>query len=168
MYHLIDERLYCIGVQNVQGNTAQYRFDVDSDFFFVTVTGRCLDVMVTALMIRPMEHPRITQLCDNRDYLDHAVSEGTDMLCNASVLSVEKDIAAIYAQENLALSLHANRKISKRILCGTVYIVGVAGGKLRSLTDDEITKYSLRFWEPEVFSQDEIVDSWFDGLFCTL
>ena len=37
--------------------------------------------MVTALMIKPGEHPIITMLCDTAEYLNHAVSLGSDEIC---------------------------------------------------------------------------------------
>lgn len=40
--------------------------------------------------------------------------------------------------------------------------------RLRSLTDNEITRYMSQFWEPELFTEDEIIESWFDELALSL
>ena len=117
--------------------------------------------MVTALMIKPLEHPVIAQLCDNRTYLDHAVRIGSDTECSATASHITMEIAVIYAQD---ISLQANRKIGKRLLCGAFYIVGVNTGKLRSLTDEEVVTYTLLFWEPEFFTEDEVIEAWVDNL----
>ena len=121
--------------------------------------------MVTALMVKPNEHPCITQLCDDGKFLDLAVSLGTDMMCSARAMQLEKGVVILHACEGASLSLPGNRRVKRRIIPGIFYIVGVEKGKLRSLTDVEVAKYTSRYWEPEVFTQDEIIDSWFDDLF---
>ena len=99
-------------------------------------------------------------LCDDRRYLNYAVSEGSDLLLRASALQIEDGIAAIYAfDSNLAL-LPGNRKIGKRIIAGTFYIVGVKDGMLKSLTEDEIIRFTIQFWHPETYENDEVFDSW--------
>ena len=128
-----------------------------------------MEETVIALMVKPGRHPVITHLCDDGDYLDHAVSIDDDlMMRSASVLSLKKDVIVIHAYQGNSLDLGCNRRVGKRILCGTFYIVGLKAGKLRSLTKDEITKYTSKFWEPELFTDDEVIDSWFDGMFCAL
>jgi len=121
---------------------------------------------VTALMVKPGQHPVITQLCDDSNYLDLAVSIDDDfMMRSASVLALKKNIIVIHAYQGNSLDLGCNRRVGKRILCGTFYIVGLKDGQLRSLTKDEITKYTSKFWEPELFTDDEVINSWFDGPF---
>lgn len=120
--------------------------------------------MVTALMVKPGEHPAITQLCDNRDYLNHAVSIGEDLVFTATATRLEKGIAIIHNSECASALVPSNRIVGKRILAGTFYIVRVKDGSLRSLTDADIVKYTLRFWEPEIFTEDEILENLFDSM----
>ena len=116
--------------------------------------------MVTALKIAPQEHPCLVKLCDDRRYLDYAVSEGSDLLLKASALKVEDGIAAIYAFESNLILLPGNRKIGKRIIAGTFYIVGVKDGKLKSLSEEEIIRFTIKYWHPEIYENDEVFDSW--------
>ena len=120
--------------------------------------------MVTALIVQPNQHPQITQLCDDRAFLDFSVSRGTDFMCSATAMSLEKDIAIIYAQESALLCLPGNRRVNDHIIAGTFYVVGIKDGVLRSLTDAEIVKYTSQFWEPEIFTDDEVLDSYFDSI----
>ena len=120
--------------------------------------------MVTALMLCPMEQPIVTLLCDNDIYLNLAVSYGADVPCTATATRIENDIVAIHSNSSSSLSLQGNRRVGRRILCGAFYIVGVRDGNLRSLTDEEVTKYSLRYREPEVFTHDELIEAWADSL----
>lgn len=124
---------------------------------------------VIALMVSPGKHPVITHLCDDGKYLDLAVKidDLGSMHC-AEVWPLKGSVAIICAEQVAALDLEPNRRVGKRILSGTFYIVGGKNGELRSLSKDEIVKYTSKFWEPELFTEDEVVDSWFDGLFCAL
>ena len=115
--------------------------------------------MVTALMIKPGEHPQPTLLADDGDFLDCAVSVGTDALCTAMARRLEFGIAVLYANEAVMLGGIGNRRIDGRIYSGTIYIVGHEDGALVSLTDDAIVKYTVLLWEPEQYSEDEIADS---------
>ena len=120
--------------------------------------------MVTALIVPPNQHPQITQLCDDRIFLDLSVSRGTDFMCSAVAISLEKGIAIIYAQDGALLCLPGNRRVGNRIIAGTFCVVGVKDGNLRSLTDAEIIKYTAQFWESEIFTDNEVFDSYFDNI----
>ena len=117
--------------------------------------------MVTALMVSPGGHPEITWLVDDRKYLDCAVSRATDYPLTATVLQVEPGIVAIHSYEGSVCGTAPNRQIGNRIIDGTFYIVGVHRGKLRSLTDDEVVRFTLQFWETKIHTEDDVFDSWF-------
>lgn len=120
--------------------------------------------MVIALMVKPGEKPCICQLMDDGDYLDAVVSIGATLMCSAAVLPIEKDVVAIYAWDGVMAGLKGNRKIGKRIVAGTFYVVRIVDGQLRSLTEDEIARFSYRFHTVREYSDTEVMDSWFDGL----
>ena len=122
--------------------------------------------IITALMVSPGKHPVITQLCDDGEYLNLAVSIDDPFSVHCAESRVlDGDVVALCARQSSALDLDSNRRVGKRILSGTFYIVGVKDGNLRSLCAAEIAKYTSRFWDPELFTEDEVIDSWFDGLF---
>ena len=120
--------------------------------------------MITALMVKPGEQPCVTQILDDRDFLNCAVSYGAVMPCTAAAVSVERGIVAIYAWEGVTAGLPGNRKVGKRILAGTFYIVKENGGDLVSLTSDDIARLSFRFRKIKEYTDEEVIDSWFDGL----
>ena len=117
--------------------------------------------MVTALMIRPDEHPAITHLINDGKYLDFAVSKDSNYQLTAAALKIEDDIVAIHSDEGYLFIAPPNRQIGTKIIAGTFYIVGVHKGNLRSLTDKEIVRFTLRFWEPEIHTDDDVFNSWF-------
>lgn len=124
--------------------------------------------MITALMVKPGKQPCVTQIRDDRDFLNCAVSIGADMMCTAAAVPVERGIVAIYAWEGVMAGLPGNRKVGKRILAGTFYIVREIDGDLYSLADDDIAKFSFRFRKIREYSDDEVIDSWFDGLYLAM
>ena len=128
-----------------------------------------MEETVIALKVSPGKRPVITHLCDDGEYLDLAVSvdDWVPLHC-AEARPIKGGVVAICAEQSYALDLEANRRVGKCILSGTFYIVGHKNGKLRSLRKDEIVKYTSKYWEPELFTADEVVDSWFDGVLCAL
>ena len=124
--------------------------------------------MVTALMVKPGEQPCSTQICDDRDFLNCAVSIGADAMCTAAAISVERGIIAIYAWEGVFAGLCGNRKVGKRILAGTFYLVREMDGVLYSLTEKEIARFRYRFRKVGRFTDDEVINSWFDGMFLAM
>lgn len=115
--------------------------------------------MVTALRIEPNKSPCPCQLCDDEDYLNHCISPNSCLVYTAAALKVDDHIAAIYCRNGHLFSLQGNRRVGERVVCGTFYIVRVKDGKLKSLSDADVVKYSLEYWAPETFTEDEIMDS---------
>ena len=120
--------------------------------------------MVTALMVKPGEKPCVVPLVDDSCFLNAIVSIGSTLMCSAAVLPVEKDVVAIYAYEGVMSGLKSNRKVGKRIIAGTFYVVRIVNGQLVSLAEEEISKYSYRFRRIQEYSDTEVIDSWFDDL----
>lgn len=120
--------------------------------------------MVTALMVKPGERPCETKIRDDREFLNCAVSIGANTMCTAAAITVERGIVAIYAWEGVFAGLHGNQRIGKRIIPGTFYIVREMDGDLYSLTEADVERYSRRFRKAKQFTDDEVIDSWFDGL----
>lgn len=115
---------------------------------------------MTALKIEPNKSPCPCQLCDNEDYLNHCVSPDSCLIYTAGVLKLGNRIAAIYCRNGHIFCLPGNRRIGNKVICGTFYIVRVKNGKLISLTDADVVKYSLDYWAAETFTDDEIMESW--------
>ena len=120
--------------------------------------------MVTALMVKPGEKPCVVSLLDDGDYLNAVVSIGATLMCMAAVLPIEKDVVAIYAWEGVMAGLKGNRKIGKRIIAGTFYVVRIMDGDLLPLTKEDVARFSYRFREIRDYGDQEVMDSWFDDL----
>ena len=115
--------------------------------------------MVTALKIEPNKSPCPCQVCDNGDYLNHCVSPDSCLVYTAGVLKIDDHIAAVYCRNGYMFSLPGNRRVGDKVICGTFYIVRVKNGKLVSLSDTDVVKYSLEYWTPEHFTEAELMDA---------
>lgn len=124
--------------------------------------------MIKALMVKPGEKPCVVSLVDDGDYLNAIVSIGATLMCSAAVLPIEKDVVAIYAYEGVISGLKGNRKVGKRIVAGTFYVVRIIDGQLASLTEDEISKYSHRFRKIQEYTDTQVMNSWFDDLWLAM
>lgn len=120
--------------------------------------------MVTALMVKPGEKPCVVSLLEDGDYLNAVVSIGATLMCTAAVLPIEKNVAAIYAWEGVMAGLKGNRKVGKRIIAGTFYVVRIMDGELLHLTKEDVARFSYRFREIRDYGDQEVMDSWFDDL----
>lgn len=116
--------------------------------------------MVTALKVEPNNRPYPCQLSDDEDYLNHCISPDFCLVYTAGALKIADNIAAIYCRNGHLFCLPGNRRIGHKIVCGVFYIVRVKDGKLISLTDKDVVKYSLEYWDRESYSEEEIIDSW--------
>ena len=119
--------------------------------------------MVIALKVMPGEYPCVTELDQDYESLVSAVSIGTDTRCSVRQMKLEKGVAILHSWEGLSLGLHGNRRVRRRIIPGVFYVVGIEDDQLRSLTDNELMKYEKRYWQPQFFCEEEMVNSWFDG-----
>ena len=121
-------------------------------------------MVIKALMVKPGEKPCTVSLVDDGDYLNAIVSIGATLMCSAAVLPIEKDVVAIYAWDGVMAGLKGNRKVGKRIIAGTFYVIRIVAGQLVSLTEEEISKYSYRFRKIQEYDGSTVMDSWFDDL----
>lgn len=124
--------------------------------------------MIRALMVKPGAKPCVVSLVDDGDYLNAMVSIGATLMCSAAVLPIEKNVVAVYAYEGVMSGLKGNRKIGKRIVAGTFYIVRIVGSHLESLSEDETRKYSHRFRKIQEYSDAQVMDSWFDDVWLAM
>ena len=115
---------------------------------------------IKALMVLPGQHPCITILKNDLDSLQKAVSIGSYYQGLIEVIDLGDNVCLICNEEAKLISLVGNRRIGNDIIAGVFYIVGTDDdGNFASLSQDEINKYGLHFWEPEAFTEKEVADS---------
>ena len=118
---------------------------------------------ISALMVAPGEHPVVTTLCCCRQFLDLAVSFGAGDPCEASFLRLRDNVGVLYNREASFYRLRGNRRIGNKILAGVFYIVGVEAGRLASLSDEQVARYEMMFYDPETYTEQEVDEAFFDS-----
>lgn len=112
---------------------------------------------ITALMVEPGKHPRVTKLKDDLDSLQKAVSIGADYQGLIEFVSLRNGDCIMCNEEGKLIGLEGNRRFGDDILVGVFYIMSEnEDGELVSLTDQKIKRYADAFWEPETFDRTEI------------
>ena len=82
---------------------------------------------------------------------------------------MEKDIYILYNYYGCLDELPGNRRVNGEIITGTFFVLGATQGyRPRSLTPHEIERYSSLFWEPEVYSDTDIIKNSMDMLYDSL
>ena len=124
---------------------------------------------VKVLKIRPGKHPVPAELESSIEAFNRAISIGADELCKACSKKLENSIYILYNPYGCYYDLAANRKVSKEIIVGVFYVIGVdADYHPRSLTKSEIEKYMSLFWEPETYSDSDIIENNLDMVYDSL
>lgn len=109
---------------------------------------------IKVVMVEPNKHPIVTTIKTKLENLQEAVGGLIE------IIDIEPNICILCNEEGKLIGLEGNRKLGDDILVGTFYVCGSNDeGDLVSLTDSQIDKYIKFFWEPQTFTQGEIVDS---------
>ena len=112
---------------------------------------------IRALMVEPMESPKLVTLQNDLDSLQKAVSIGAPDQGLIEFVYLEDNVSILCNEEGKLIGLAPNRRLGDDILCGVFYVVAEdEEGELVSLTSEQIEKYSEFFGTFESISADEI------------
>lgn len=124
---------------------------------------------ITALMIEPGKHPKVTSLLATNQGFQDAVSCGLDDPGIAKVKKLEPGVYVLYCDEGFPLELEGNRHIGDTIFAGTIYIIATdKKGTPVSLPGDILQRYMVILWEPEAISYHDLVLAYFDAFIRSL
>lgn len=120
---------------------------------------------IKCLIVMPGQAPERTTLEVSVTAFNKAVSIGSDDELRAVAKRIGKRTCVVYAYESVLEDLEPNRKVGDEIICGVFYIVAVNdAGKPVSMTDKQMMKYMMRFYEPENYSYHDVLENWSDCL----
>ncbi len=125
--------------------------------------------IIQVLMLAPGEEPRKTELSTSEYSLRKAVNIGNNQNYKPECRRIEDDICVLFNRGFSSGGFTPNRCIADDILCGTVYIAGIhSNGTLRSLTDEEMQKYTSAYQIPETYSHDDVLNANLNYVYNTL
>ena len=115
---------------------------------------------ITALMVEPGKHPKVTTLKNDLDSLQKAVSIGADYQGLIEFVSLGNGDCIMCNEEGKLIGLEGNRRLGNDILVGVFYIMSeTQDGELASLSKRKIKYYTGVFWEPQTFECVDIENS---------
>lgn len=115
---------------------------------------------INVLMVKPMEHPKSVVIPNNITTFNRLVGVDTYYPCRAEVIIIDRNIGIIRNPEGALLDLKGNRKVNDEIIAGTFLIISFdEHGFIASLSEENIQKYSDRFWNIENFTDREVLMS---------
>ncbi len=121
---------------------------------------------IRALVIEPMEHPKICSLEPTKKAFRMGVKADKIKHGGVEAKKLEKQIYAIFNKDRFLADLQANRRIGDDIIVGTMFIVATdEKGFPVSLTDEQMAKYALRFWNVEEFDEMDVAEANLNTMF---
>ena len=111
---------------------------------------------IKALMIEPGMFPVRKELIPTNETFIQAISVGVQEIGGLEKIKIDESVYILY-NRNAPLTLEGNRRVGKKIICGTFYIVAIEKDVPRSLTDKEIDKYTEKFSVIEFFDDWDVI-----------
>ena len=119
---------------------------------------------IRTLMVAPGELPTVKELLPTTEAFIQAISVGSQELGKLKKKKIDKDVYIIY-NSIAPLSLEGNRKVAKKIICGTFYVITIKKGLPCSLTNNEIEKYTERFFEIESYDDWDVICQYVSSIY---
>lgn len=124
---------------------------------------------ITVLMVEPNKHPVVKTIGNDLDSLQKAVSIGAEEQGLIEIIGIDDGVCIVCNEEGKLIGLEGNRRLGSDIIAGVFYVVGEDGrGNLTSLPQELLEAYRLRFWEPVVISESDVIQSMVMRLFVSL
>ena len=119
---------------------------------------------ICTLMVEPGMLPVRKELLPTTEAFIQAISVGVSDIGDLKKIKLDEDVYILY-NGNAPLELEGNRRIGKKIICGTFYVVAIENNIPRSLTKQEVEKYTDRFMEIETFDDWDVISNFVDNLY---
>lgn len=121
---------------------------------------------IRTLLIAPSKHPEICYIKPAMKAFRKAVNADNIKYGDVEAKKLEKQIFAVFNKDRFLADLEPNRRIGDDIIAGTMYIVAVNEQRFPvSLTEEQVSKYMLRFWNTEDFDDMDIAEANLNTLF---
>ena len=96
---------------------------------------------IKVLMVEPGKHPTVTELDNNLDSLQKAVSINCDYQGLIEIIPIEPGVVFLCNEEGKLNGMEGNRKFGYDILCGVFYVCSEDDdGNLASLSEENMPK----------------------------
>ena len=121
---------------------------------------------IRTLLVEPSKHPEICYIKPTMKAFRKAVNADNIKYGGVESKKLERQIFAVFNKDRFLAELEPNRRIGDDIIVGTMYIVAVNEQRFPvSLNEEQISKYSLRFWNVEDFDDMDVAEANLNTLF---
>ncbi len=121
---------------------------------------------IRALLIEPMMPPMAYYIEPTMKAFRKAVKADKIKHGGVEAKKLEKQIYAIFNKDRFLADLQPNRRIGDNIIAGTMFIVATNEKSFPvSLSDEQMAKYALRFWNVEEFDEMDVAEANLNTLF---
>ena len=104
-----------------------------------------------------MEHPKPVVIPNDIPAFSRLMGMDNHSSYGADVILIDRYIGILRNSEGALLDLKGNRKINGEIIAGTFLVISFdEHGFITSLSDENIKKYSAKFWNIEKFTDKEV------------
>ena len=116
--------------------------------------------IIQTLLVEPGKNPVCAYLPLNRAAMEQAVGVNKSSVGVARVKEIDPGVYVLYQDEGIPLELEGNRRVGSQIIAGVFYVIAAdEHGNIGSLSDYDLQKYQERFWEPETFIFEEMLQN---------
>lgn len=115
---------------------------------------------IRVLEIKPMERPNVCYIEPTIKAFKRAV--GADLIEYGEVEAkqIGENTYILFNKDRFLADLAPNRQIGDDIIAGNIYVVGMnEKGLVTSLTDKQILKYALQFYDIEEFDDIDVAEA---------
>ena len=124
------------------------------------------ELPMDALFVEPTEHPYEISMVNDKDIIEFNLVENIEDVCEIRIMRISPSACIIYNKYATLNQGNANRTVNNTIIAGNFYIVGLTDKwKLTSLTKKQKLKYINKFWNTEVYTEYDIINTYLDSLY---
>ena len=154
---------FCESMRDYYTNPIKNACNEDSSYDYMK------ELIIRVLMVEPLMPPKEVYLLNYVKVFNTIVSKSNYYTCDAELLIVEDGVGILRNEEGPLLNLKGNRRIKNEIIAGTFIVVGIdENGNFKSLTDEQLSRYSNSFKEIEEYTDEEVNNAYWYELTCFL
>ena len=115
---------------------------------------------IRALQMEPMKPPKVFYIEPSMRAFRKAVDADNIKHGGVEAKKLERNIYAIFNKDRFLANLEPNRQIGDDIIAGNIYIIAINDNRFPiSLTDEQVSKYALRFCNVETFDEMDVAEA---------
>lgn len=124
---------------------------------------------IKVLLIESMKQPEICYVKPTMKAFRSIVKADVLEHGDIEAKKLETKVYAIFNKDRFLVDLMPNRRIGEDIIVGTMMIVAIDDNRIPvSLSNKQISKYALRFWNTETFDDMDVIEANLNLMFSRL